>query len=139
MRDRRNDGNALLNLQQAAARLRMPPDQIRDLIEGGQLQPAIVKPLRLRARDLDAFAEGEQPVAAAPARIQPLRPWVREMRCLACSRTLALASPVGDRLRVIPPRGSKEVLLVQTPAGPRCKRCGGRPYLDDADAGTLAS
>jgi hypothetical protein len=141
MRDRRNDGNTLLTQQQAAARLRKPPDQVRDLIEGGQIQPAIAKPLRLRARDLDAYAEGEDaPRPSRPAAaVQPLRPWVREMRCLACSRTLALATPAGDKLRVFPPRGSNVVLLTQTPTGPRCKRCGGRPYLDDSDAGTLAS
>jgi hypothetical protein len=139
MRDRRNEANPLLNLQQAAARLRMPPDQVRDLIEGGQLQPAIAKPLRFRLRDLEAYLEGEAAPAPRPKRVQPLRSWVRELRCLACARTLALATPAGDKLRLFPPRGSRTVLIVQTPGGPRCKRCNGRAYLDDSDAGTLAS
>jgi hypothetical protein len=135
MRQRRDDGNTLLTLQQAAARLRMPPDQVRDLIMSGRLQPAGVRPLRLRARDVDAAGAETPP----PARIRPLRSRARELRCIACSRTLAYATPAEGRLRLSPPRGSNAVLLIQTEAGLRCKRCGGRPYLDDSDAGPLAS
>jgi hypothetical protein len=136
MRDRKHDDNALLTLQQAAARLRMPPDQVRELLQSGRLQPAVVRPLRLRAGDLDSIADGDRP---EPSRVRPIRAAIRELRCLACSRTLGLATQEGDRLRVAPPRGSTVVLLVQTESGPRCKRCGGRPYLDEPDTGSIAS
>lgn len=140
MRNRRDPDDVLLTLQQAAARLRIPPHQVRELIDSGYLQPAIARPLRLRIRDVDAVRQRErEPSVPTVSHSRSTRPAVREVRCLACSRTLAYAAIAAGRLRLSPPRGARAVLIKQTDAGLRCTRCGGRPYLDTCDPASRAS
>jgi hypothetical protein len=54
----------------------------------------------------------------------------RDVVCLGCSRCLARVADDGIRLRLRAPQGEHRPLLVATPRGARCQRCGGLPYLE---------
>jgi hypothetical protein len=61
-----------------------------------------------------------------------------EMLCLNCSRYLADVVDGGaGRLRLRAPAGlaTRPILVVTTPSGLRCARCGGRPMLEPVPPG----